>query len=208
MYFKGNGVGSNLNQINLCYGIYVDGNGTIYYSDYNNNRIMKQSNTSSSGTIIAGSGTAGSTTSQFNGPMGIYIDVNNRSIVYVADSNNHRIQKWVIGGSSGLTIAGGNSNGTGLNQLNTPRAVLSDSNGVLYISDTNNHRVVMWTSGATSGIVLVGTSGIAGSTATMLNYPNGITFDTNKNLYVTDSNNFRVQMYLACTGNLNFFMEN
>ena len=169
---------------------------------------MKQSNTSSSGTLIAGTGTAGSGASQFNNPMGIYIDVNNRSIVYVVDSNNHRVQKWVIGGSSGVTVAGDNSSGTGLNQLNTPRAVISDSNGVLYISDTNNHRIMMWTLGATSGTVLVGTSGIAGSTATTLNYPNGVTFDANKNLYVADSNNFRVQMYSICTGNLNFFIKN
>ncbi|CAF3390895.1 unnamed protein product, partial [Rotaria socialis] len=43
-----------------------------------------------------------------------------------------------------------------------------------------------------------GTSGVLGSTATTLNYPNGITFDANKNLYVADSCNFRVQKYTTC----------
>ncbi|CAM4979148.1 unnamed protein product, partial [Rotaria socialis] len=43
-----------------------------------------------------------------------------------------------------------------------------------------------------------GTSGVLGSTATTLNYPNGITFDANKNLYVADSCNFRIQKYTTC----------
>lgn len=188
-----------MNQINLCYGVYVDANGSVYYSDYNNNRVLRQLNSSSTGVVIAGISTAGNASNQFNLPMGIYIDVNNKSIIYVADSANNRIQKWVIGGSTGTTVAGGNSVGTGLNQLSNPRAVISDSNGVLYISDTNNHRIMMWTSGATSGTVLAGTSGTAGSTATMLDYPNGIAFDANQNLYVADSNNYRIQKYLACT---------
>lgn len=189
-----------MNQINICYGVYVDSNGTVYYSDYTNNRVMKQLNTSSTGVIIAGNNGAGSGANQFNGPMGIYIDVNNRSIIYVVDSSNHRVQRWVIGGSSGTTVAGGNSNGVALNQLSSPRAVICDSYGNLYISDTNNHRIVMWASGATVGILIAGTSGVPGSTATTLKYPNGITFDANKNLYVADSNNFRVQKYITCTG--------
>ncbi|CAF3860029.1 unnamed protein product [Rotaria sordida] len=159
---------------------------------------MKKLNSSSSGVVIAGNNGNGNAANQFNGPMGIYIDVNNGSIIYVVDSSNHRVQRWVIGGTPGTTVAGGNSNGTALNQLNSPRAVISDSNGNLYISDTNNHRIVMWTSGATVGILIAGTSGVQGSTATTLKYPNGITFDANKNLYVADSNNFRIQKYIVC----------
>ena len=117
-------------------------------------------------------------------------DVNNASILYVADSGNHRIQRWVVGETTGTTVAGGNSAGSALNQLYSPRVVISDSNENLYISDTNNHRIVMWSSGASVDIVIVGTSGVSGSTATLLNYPNGMTFDANKNLYVADSSNF------------------
>ncbi|CAF5097608.1 unnamed protein product, partial [Rotaria magnacalcarata] len=155
----GNGLGSGLNQINICHGIYVDVNGTVYFSDYSNNRVMKELNTSSTGVVIAGNNGAGNASNQFNGPMGIYIDVNNGSILYVADSANHRIQKWTIGGTTGITVAGGNSAGSALNQLNTPRAVISDSSYNLYISDTNNHRIVVWASGATVGTLLAGTSG-------------------------------------------------
>lgn len=204
MLEKGNGVGSSLNQINVCYGVYVDANGSIYFSDYSNNRVMKQLNSSSTAVIIAGNNGAGSALNQFTSPMGIYIDVNNASILYVADSGNHRVQQWIIGASAGVTIAGGNSNGAALNQLNSPRAVISDSNGNIYISDTNNHRIIMWSQGATVGTVVVGITGVASSTATTLNYPNGITFDANKNLYVADSNNFRIQKYIVCPSKLYF----
>ena len=203
---KGNGQGSGLNQINECYGVYVDSNGNIYYSDYNNHRIIRKSNTSSNGVAIAGNNGAGSASHQLNLPMGIFIDVNNQSMLYIVDSENHRIQLWIIGATSGVTVAGGNSNGPALNQLDKPRTVIGDSNGNLYISDTNNHRIVMWAQGASVGIVIAGTSGLQGSSSLLLKYPNGITFDSDKNLYVADSNNFRIQKYLVCPSKFYFFL--
>ena len=197
-YFKkGNGVGSGTEQINICYGVYVDANGTVYYSDFVNNRIMKKSNASTPATVIAGSNGIGSALNQFNGPTGIYMDVNNAAILYIADSINNRIQKWIIGNTSGSTVAGGNSLGLALNQLNNPMAVISDSYENLYISDTNNHRIMMWTIGASSGTVIAGISGVIGITATTLNLPLGITLDKNYSLYVADSANFRVQKFMS-----------
>ena len=160
---------------------------------------MRKFNTSSSGVVIAGNNGAGSASNQLNNPMGIFIDVNNASILYVVDSGNHRVQQWTIGASSGTTIAGTTGvGGSALNQLNTPRSIIGDSDGNLFISDTNNHRIVMWTRGATAGVVVAGTNGVAGSLSTTLNFPNGITFDADKNLYVADSNNFRIQKFLVC----------
>ncbi|CAF4699100.1 unnamed protein product, partial [Rotaria magnacalcarata] len=63
-------------------------------------------NSSSTGVVVAGNNGVGSASNQFNGPMGIYIDANNQSIIYVVDSSNHRVQRWVIGGTSGTTVAG------------------------------------------------------------------------------------------------------
>ena len=160
---------------------------------------MRKFNTSSSGVVIAGNNGAGSASNQLNNPMGIFIDVNNASILYVVDSGNHRVQQRTIGASSGTTIAGTTGvGGSALNQLNTPRSIIGDSDGNLFISDTNNHRIVMWTRGATAGVVVAGTNGVAGSLSTTLNFPNGITFDADKNLYVADSNNFRIQKFLVC----------
>ena len=163
---------------------------------------MQKFNASSNGIVIAGNNVAGSASNQLSNPMGIWIDVSNASILYVVDNGNHRVQQWIIGASSGITVAGGNSAGSALNQLDSPRSVIGDSDGNLFISDTNNHRIVMWAPGATTGVVVAGTSGVAGSLATTLSFPNGITFDVDKNLYVADSNNFRIQKFITCPGKM------
>ncbi|CAF1024799.1 unnamed protein product [Didymodactylos carnosus] len=192
--------GSAYNQINGCYGVYVDGNGAIYYSDYNNHRIMRWDATSSTGVLVVGGNGAGSALNQLSGPQKFDFDPNNSSILYIADQNNHRIQMWALGGTTGRTVAGGNGFGNALNQLAYPWDVLADVQGYLYISDTYNHRILQWLIGASSGVVLIGSSSpTAGSGAADLNYPNGILFDSYRNLYVADSNNFRIQKYLFCT---------
>lgn len=42
--------------------------------------------------------------SDLRGPTYLYIDSND--YLYIADSDNHRIQRWRIGATSGETIAG------------------------------------------------------------------------------------------------------
>ena len=199
---EGNGMGSAFNQMNLCYGLFVDASGTVFFSDYNNHRVMEQSNSSTSGLVIAGNNGAGSASSQLNNPMGIFIDVNNASILYVVDSGNHRVQEWIIGATSGTTIAGTGVAGSALNELDSPRSIIGDASGNVFISDTNNHRIVMWARGATAGVVIAGTSGVPGPLSTTLNFPNGIAFDADKNLYVADSNNFRIQKFFSCPGKI------
>ena len=67
---------------------------------------------------VAGSSVAasGSTTSLLYYPIDVFVD--NIGAIYVADSRNYRVQKWLPGASSGTTVAGG-STGTGLNQFNS-----------------------------------------------------------------------------------------
>ena len=67
--------------------------------------------------------------------------------MYIADLNNHRIQKWIPGASEGTTVAGGNGSGSNANQLNKPKGVVIDASGNLYITDTYNHRIQKWTLG-------------------------------------------------------------
>ena len=43
--------------------------------------------------------------------------------LYVADTENHRIQKWYNGASEGETVAGGKGGGAGLHQLDTPYGI-------------------------------------------------------------------------------------
>ncbi len=71
-----------------------------------------------------------------------------------------------------------------------------DANGTFYVCDQGNNRVQMWTKNATSGVTVAGDSGgTAGSTSTLLKQPSAVTFDDNGFMYVSDSQNNRVQRY-------------
>ena len=104
-------------------------------------------------TIVAGNGSFGpatgdggpATSAGFNGMYAIAVDSN--GILYICDSNNHRIRKV---DSAGIvtTIAGGNAkgfagdNGPASDALfNLPRHIAVDAAGNIFINDYNNDRV-------------------------------------------------------------------
>jgi hypothetical protein len=73
--------------------------------------------------------------------------------LYIADSNNQRVQTYLPGVSFGLIMAG-YANGTryqSLQCLNFLEGIDRDQSENLYIVDTANHRVPFWTNGASSG---------------------------------------------------------
>ena len=115
----------------------------FYLSDSENHRILKLNLTNRTLTLIAGTGTADSTNRTLNTPLGITVDEHTGAI-YVADSQNHRIQKFNWNSTQGITIIGGHGSGESLVQLSSPSGVAIDSNGNVYIADTGNHRIVQW----------------------------------------------------------------
>lgn len=112
----------------------------------------------STGITLAGlTGFTGTNSSQLATPYSMALDVSNT--LYIADRNNNRVQKFLMGSSTGVTIAG-QSNGTGgiaLDMLNQPSDLDVDSSGNIYVVDSHNHRVVFWSVGSTSGLVVAGT---------------------------------------------------
>jgi len=58
--------------------------------------------------------------------------------VYVADTGNHRIQKF---NASGEFLAKWGSEGTGDGQFDCPYGVAVDSNGNVYVADMGNDRI-------------------------------------------------------------------
>jgi len=66
------------------------------------------------------------------------VAVDSSGNVYVADTNNHRIQKFDSGGSF---QAKWRSYGSGDGQFNCPGGVAVDSSGNVYVADTINHRI-------------------------------------------------------------------
>lgn len=159
-------------------GIYIDANDTLYAVDESSNYVIwKLPKNAVNATIIAGTkGSPGSTDNRFNYPNDVYVDRNGN--LYVVDTDNYRIQKFVNGSMNGVTIAGIlGSFGSALNQLYTPLCITFDSNDTyMYVADYGNHRIMRYSTTSTSGMngILVA-GGNGGSDAnTSLNSPWGI----------------------------------
>ncbi|CAF1173760.1 unnamed protein product [Adineta ricciae] len=180
------------------YGIAVDQYGNIYISDFYCNAVTKWAPNTTAGVVVAGQlNTAGSTSSLLNGPKFIALD-EVHSALYVVDYYNYRVQKFLLGVSTvGITVAGGNGYGIGLNQLKNPSGVcVSSKDHSVYVGDQGNHRVMKWMINATQGSIVAGVTGVAGSTSSLLNTPGDCAFDAEQTfLYVADYGNHRVQRF-------------
>ncbi|CAF2240079.1 unnamed protein product, partial [Rotaria magnacalcarata] len=89
---------------------------------------------------VAGGQGAGSALTQFDGPLGLFLDT--LGTLYVADFGNYRVMRWTQGDNKkGTVIEGGNGAGAGANQLNGPVGLSFDQHGNLYVANYNNHRV-------------------------------------------------------------------
>jgi sugar lactone lactonase YvrE len=144
------------------------------------------------GTTVAGGHGAGGNADQLSNPTGVYVTAN--GVVYVADYDNHRVQRWDVGATSGVTVAGGNGSGVSGTQLNHPFGIFVDGSGAVYIADAGNHRIQKWAAGATSGVTVAGGNG-SGVMGTQLSSPTGIYVAGDGSFYVADFLNNRVQKF-------------
>ncbi|CAF4834196.1 unnamed protein product, partial [Rotaria sp. Silwood2] len=86
----------------------------------------------------------------------------------------------------GLTVAGGNGYGNGINQLSNPFGLYVDDDQTIYVADWLNHRIVEWKWGATSGQVVAGGHG-QGSGAHQLSNPLDVIVDKERDsLIISD----------------------
>ncbi|CAF5182882.1 unnamed protein product, partial [Rotaria magnacalcarata] len=113
---------------------------------------------------------------------------------YVSDGEQGEVRRYRLGEKIGTLVAGGNGQGGGLNQLNSPVYLFVDRDHSVYVSENWNHRVMKWMEGATEGIVVAGGQR-AGNALTQLENPNGLFVDTFGTLYVVDSGNHRVMRW-------------
>jgi DNA-binding beta-propeller fold protein YncE len=142
-------------------------------------------------------GTAGTANNQVDGTYGVALD-SSSSTLYVADYGNNRIMAYSSGASSGSLVAGGNGIGLNNTQLYNPSTVYFDSpSNSLIIANRYAHNIVRWTLGDTQWTLIAGsTNGTQGTLSTLFNTPFGVTLDPMGNVYVADTFNNRIQLFM------------
>jgi predicted DNA-binding antitoxin AbrB/MazE fold protein len=131
-------------------------------------------------------GSYGSPEEQFNWPRGVAVDTSGN--VYVADTDNHRIQKFT---SDGTFLTKWGARGFVDGQFDSPYGVAVDASGNVYVADTFNHRIQKFTS---DGKFLT-TWGSCCSGDGQFWLPRAVAVDTSGNVYVADSGNSRIQKF-------------
>jgi hypothetical protein len=89
---------------------------------------------------------------------------------------------------NGTTVAGGNGQGSGLNQLDHPMGLYIDDNFSIYIADTYNHRIIKWVSGSSNGEILVNYN-------ESKNFVSKVVVNKNGTIYYCDRFNNRIKKW-------------
>ena len=163
----------------------LDGDGNVYISDEQLNRITVYDK---DGAFLSKWGATGSGDGELKGPSGIAFDQDGNLLV--VDSQNHRIQRF---SNDGKFISAWGEHGSGDGQLDLPWGICLDKQGDVYVADWQNNRVQKFSAGGTFLAKFEGTATGVGS----LNRPSGVAVDSEGDIYVTDWSNHRVQVYGA-----------
>jgi DNA-binding beta-propeller fold protein YncE len=196
--------GASDGQFNTPHGISISPDGTLFVADTNNNRIQ---HFSANGQFLDSWGSFGDSTSgsaplgTLNQPWSVAVSPDGKYI-YVADTWNHRIQKFTVNGTP-LTMWG-----TPLYDPTTkdkfgiwgPRGIAVDSHGRVFVADTGNKRILVYDADG-NFLLQIGGEGLS---IGQFEEPVGLAFDTQGYLYVADTWNQRVQVFTPTADGLTF----
>ncbi len=190
-------------------GLAVDEEENIYFSDITHHRIQKWNNNLKAmgftpnryyflmpvrdiqrdplGCLFIHSwGEMGTGEGKFNTPRGVAVDPDGD--VYVADSGNHRIQKF---NSRGEFILQWGQIGSDSGEFIEPDGVVVDPQGDIYVVDSGNHRIQKFNS---RGEFIL-QWGSEGESDTEFMNPGGIAVDSKGDIYIVDIGNLRIQKF-------------
>jgi len=198
--YEGKGVSLIADQIigdqgmfNLPRNLAVAADGTLYVADTGNHRIV-QINTN--GEVLNSWGSfADSATMEGGAPPGTFYEpwsvaIGTDGSVFVADTWNHRIQKFTPDGRF-LTQWGVFGQAETSDAFWGPRDIAIDSDGQVYITDTGNKRVVVFDENGN----YITEFGGAGLLPGQFDEPVGIAVDEAGLVYVADTWNQRIQVF-------------
>ena len=214
----GNGNG----QLSNPEGVTFDSNNHLYVADYSNNRVQKFK---VSGKYLNQFGSSGYGNGQLNGPIGITthhnkvfvseesnvrisvfrtngqfshtigkgqlsypydVTVNTNNQLLVADYSHHCIYTFTLDGNYVSKF-----DGTGRGQLSSPCGLTTDLYGFILVADTGNNRVSIYN----KDCKFIHCFGSSGSDDGKFNCPYGIAISPNGNIYISDADNKRVQIF-------------
>jgi DNA-binding beta-propeller fold protein YncE/TolB-like protein len=133
-------------------------------------------------------GEEGRAPGKFAAPQSICIDKKDR--MFVADSENHRIQVFDLQGQLLRTIG---KKGRGEGEFVIPTGVAADEEGYLYVVDSGNRRVQKFDPNG-SYLLQWGNSGKRGE-GTQFSAPSGITISKDGAIWVSDAKTGRIQCF-------------
>jgi sugar lactone lactonase YvrE len=180
----------------------IDAQDNIYLAEQNDIRKITPDTTASTfagGSIPFNTGDykdGPDTTARFKNPTAIAFDAQGN--LYVADAGNFRIRKITPAGLVS-TVAGSGQSGfkdgpAATAQFTKPNGIAVDKQGNIYVSDFSCIRKIT-PDGMVSTFAGTQTVGFADGPAATAQfwYPGGLAFDSNGNLYVADSGNYRIR---------------
>gem|GEM_PF-5382956 len=201
--------GSGDGQLATPCGLVLDADGNVFVADggnpVSNDRVQKFTPVGAPGSVTAynyasqfgtsGDGDGHDDPGQFDDPGGVVID--SRGFIYVVDTGNNRVQRFTSAGSFDFEWGG---YGQGNGQFDYPRYIAIDGQDNIYVTDLQNDRVQKFTpvkTGETvTGYQYASQFGSTGNSEGKFNWPRGISFDPEGRVYVVDSHNDRIQVFL------------
>ena len=139
---------------------------------------------SSSGDLIKTWKTSSNELGEFNYPLGLMVDTDNK--IFVVDSLNSRIQKFDSSGKFILSW-GGPYASSDQGKFYHPSGIAKDNEGNIYIADTKNYRVEKFDS--SGNYILKWGDGATGAHGPgIFDSPTDVSVDVFNNVYVKDAN--------------------
>ncbi|CAJ1377655.1 unnamed protein product [Effrenium voratum] len=152
-------------------------NGGMVICDTWSHRVLFYGDEASPEVLAGTANSCGSSSSQLNFPSGCAF-LSDGSLL-VADTNNHRIQRFLPGELSGQTVAGSPEGkpGDGLSELQMPTGIVVEADDCFLVADRANARVMRFRAG-NAGEVVAGPD--------LLERPWGLALGKDGSIFVSD----------------------
>ena len=170
----------------------VDDDGNIYIADKDNDRVVVLT---SSGEFSYSIGEKSSCTDPGCFNEVVDLDVSNRKL-FVADTNNARIQVFNSASGSFEYSIGGVTWGTGPDEFYSISGIAVDDNtGKIYVSEEYLYYIKVFSSSGAFEYTIG--SGLDDDAPGSLYYPKQLAIDANSNIYVAENENQRVSVFTS-----------